>query len=131
MNLKRTTTKLMEKGKTIGLIGNEGKTKYTVVTRHDCDTRNLEVNNHFFERVTSFKHLGLDINEYADSHEEIRLRLIVANKCYFGLVPLFKSKLLSWKTKVTVQSPGETGSTITLVVHGQQQRRMTFERKVL
>jgi len=68
-----------------------------------------------FERVEKFKYLGVNINENAVSHEEIRLRLVAANKCYFGLVPLLKSKLLSWKTKNNVvQSSDKTGSTIRL-----------------
>jgi len=52
--------------------------------------------------VANFKYLGVNINENADSHEEIRLRLTAANKSYFGLVSLIKSKMLSWKTKITL-----------------------------
>lgn len=73
---------------------NKGKTKYMVVTRHNRETRHLEMNNFNFERVANFKYLGLNINENADSYQEIRLRLVAANKYYFGLFPLFKSKML-------------------------------------
>ena len=60
--------------------------------------KTLEVNNYNFERVANFKYLGVNIHVNADSHGEIRLRLVAANKCYFGLVPLFKSKIISWRT---------------------------------
>lgn len=86
-----------------------------IVTRHNHEIGFLKVNNYKFERVANFKYLGVNINENADSHEEIRLRLVAANKCYFGLVPLLKSKLLSWKTKNNIiQSSDKTSSTICL-----------------
>jgi hypothetical protein len=81
---------------------NEGKTKYMIVTGHNHEIKHLKVNNCSFKRVAIFKYLGVNINENADSHEEIRLKLVAVNKCYFGLVPLLKSKLLSWKTKITL-----------------------------
>jgi len=115
---------------------NEGKTKYMIVMRHNHETRHLEVNNYNFERVANFKYLGVNINENADNHEEIRLRLVAANKCYFGLVPLFKSKMLSWKTKITLYKVlirpvalyacGAWATTKT-----DENRLATFERKIL
>lgn len=101
-DLKRTTSKLIEEGEKIGLMVSEEKTKHMIVMRHNHEIRHMKVNNYIIERVANFKYLGININENADSQEEIRLRLVAANKCYFGLVPLLKSKLLSWKTKITL-----------------------------
>jgi len=101
-HLKKTTSKLIEESEKIGLIVNKEKTKYMIATKHNHETRHLEVNNYNFERVANFKYLGVNIKENADSHEEIRLRLVAANKCYFGLVPLFKSKMVLWRTKITL-----------------------------
>jgi len=42
------------------------------------------------------------VNVNANSQEEIRERLIAANRCYFGLSTLFKSKLLSRRSKTTL-----------------------------
>ena len=42
------------------------------------------------------------MNENANSQKEIRERLIAANRCYFGLSTLFKSKLLSRRSKTTL-----------------------------
>lgn len=100
-DLKRTTSKLIEEGEKIGLMVNEGKTKYMLVTRNDHETMNLEVNNHIFERLKNFKYLEVIINEDADRHEEKCLKLKAANKLYFELVPFFKSKL-SRRTKITL-----------------------------
>jgi len=71
------------------------------------------VNNYNFERVANFKYLGVNINENADSHKEIRLRLVAVNKFYFGLVPLFKSKIMENKNN-PIQNSDKTGSTICL-----------------
>jgi len=60
-DLKRTTRKLIKKGEKIGLMVNEGKTMYMIVTRHNHETRHLEVNNYNFERVANFKYLGVNI----------------------------------------------------------------------
>jgi hypothetical protein len=132
-DLKKTTSKLIENGEKIGLMVNEGKTKYMIITRHYHEIRHLKVN---FERVANFKYLGININENADSDEEIRLRLVAVNKCYFGLVPRLKSKLLSWKTKITLHKVlirpvalyacGTWATTMT-----DKNRQATFERKVL
>ncbi|VVC42633.1 Hypothetical protein CINCED_3A010975, partial [Cinara cedri] len=73
-----------------------------IVSRQYHRSDFLKVNEYTFERVRNFKYLGADINEDANSHEEVKKRLIAANRCYFGLLSLFKSKLLSRKSKVTL-----------------------------
>jgi len=52
------------------------------------------------EKVTNFKYLGVDVNKSANIYEEINHRIIAWYKCYFSMVSLFKSKLLSRKTKI-------------------------------
>jgi hypothetical protein len=134
-DLKITTSKLIQKGEKIRLMVNKGKTKYAILMRHNYEI-NLKVNNYYFKRVANFKYLGININENADSHEEIRLRLVAASKCYFGLVSLLKSKLLSWKTKITLYKVlirlvalYACGAWATTNTDGN--RLATFERKIL
>lgn len=55
-------------------------------------TRKLEIGGYTFKRVEHFKDLEAWVNENANSHEEIRERMIIANTYYFGLFTLFKSK---------------------------------------
>jgi len=62
----------------------------------------LKVDDYKFERVQSFKYLGAEINENANSHEEVKKRITAANRCYYSLMPLFKSRLLSIKSKITL-----------------------------
>jgi len=61
--------------------------------------RQLVIEDFSFERIEHFKYLGAGVNE---CQEEIRERLIAANRCYFGLSTLFKSKLLSRRSKTTL-----------------------------
>lgn len=55
-------------------------------------TRKLEIGGYTFKRVEHFKDLEAWVNENANSHEEIRERMIIANTYYFGLFTLFISK---------------------------------------
>jgi len=68
---------LAERGKKI----NETKVKYMIVFRQNHRTYSLKVNEYIFERVGNFKYLGADINENANSHKEVKRRLIAANRC--------------------------------------------------
>jgi len=55
-----------------------------------------------FEKESNFKYLEVNVNESANSHEEINRRIIARNKCYFSLILLFKEKLLSKRTKIRI-----------------------------
>jgi hypothetical protein len=68
----------------MGLMINEGKTKYMIVTRGNQldQNRSLEIKNYCFEKVESFKYLGVDINSYNNYYEEIELRIKAGNRCY-------------------------------------------------
>lgn len=57
----------------------------------------MEIDDYKFKKVDNFKYLEVDINNDANSHEIIKIHLSAVNRCYFGLVPLFKSKILSCK----------------------------------
>jgi len=96
----------------------------------------LVVKDLTFERVSNFKYLGVDINQQANSHEEINRRITAGNKCYFALEPLFKSRLLSKNTKlrlykvlirpVVLYACGAWAST-----KSDEKRLLIFERKIL
>ena len=73
-----------------------------ILSRQNHNTNYLKVDEYKFERVQSFKYLGAEINGNANSHEEVKKRLLAANRCYYSLMPLFKSRLLSIKSKITL-----------------------------
>jgi len=84
-NLKRTTENRIEAAKQIGLIINENKTKYMIVSRRKYSQNTIKIKDLNFENVHKFKYLGVDINTQADSHEEIHRKIIAGNICYFAL----------------------------------------------
>jgi hypothetical protein len=69
-----------EAGK-IGLIINENKTKFMIVSRREHPQSVLTIKDMSFERVWNFKYLEVDINSQANSHEEILRKITAGNKC--------------------------------------------------
>jgi hypothetical protein len=49
--------------------------------------------------VTEFIYLGTLINCKNDLEEEIKCRIIIGNRCFYGMLKLMKSQLLKRKTK--------------------------------
>jgi hypothetical protein len=72
------------------------------VTKKDCANgpAHIEIGPNKFEVVCSFTYLGSDVNCKNDISDEIRKRVLVANKCLHGLRKHLKSQLMSRKTKV-------------------------------
>lgn len=53
-----------------------------VISRRDNHGNHTEVENYKFERVHSFKYLGVKIYGTNIYHEEIKIRITAENKCY-------------------------------------------------
>jgi len=71
------TSKLIDASKGMGLHVNEGKPKYTVVSRRPPNLDSVDVDN--------FKYSGANINNENDMHMEIDERITSGNICYFGI----------------------------------------------
>lgn len=69
-----------------------------VVTRNNCRIGFLDIGDYKFEKMDNFKYLTVDAN----NHENIKIRLAAVNRRYLELVPLFKSKVLSCKSEITL-----------------------------
>jgi len=98
----QTLCGLMNASKLMGLSVNQEKIKYMFLsrkTKNEENMKDLKVDSLTFQQVSSFKYLGVHVNSANCMHEKIKLRLKSANKAYFAMVSLFKSKLLSRKTK--------------------------------
>jgi len=106
------------------------------VSRREQVQNSLLVGGFTFERVSNFKYLGVDVNQQANSHEEIKRRITAGNKSYFALVPVFKSRLISKNTKIrlykvlirpiVIYACGAWAST-----KSDEKRLLLFERKIL
>ncbi|KAL4096476.1 hypothetical protein QTP88_021422 [Uroleucon formosanum] len=82
-NLKKTTADLIEKSKDMGLVINE-------------------IGQMRFERVETFKYLGVGLDTTNGGHNEVQRRITAANRCFRMLRTLFKSRILSKKSKITM-----------------------------
>ena len=72
-----------------GLQINQEKTKYMTVERKNSLQKNkighLKIKNYKFERVASFKYLGVILNEDNNNQIDLQERIKSANKTYFML----------------------------------------------
>jgi len=129
---------LEEASKEVGLIINEGKTKYMLAanTWNSSKPCTIEIGRYNFERVDSYMYVYLGSLVTGDSSvsEEITNRLIAANRSYFGLKSQLKSqlrktKILAYNTNVR---PIFTYAAETLTTTKNDERILSiFERKIL
>jgi hypothetical protein len=98
-NLKTSTADLIEKSKDMRLVINESKTKYMILSRRIHNQIELIVGQMRFERVETFKYLGIGLDTINGGHIEVQRRITAANRCFGMLRPLFKSRIFSKNRK--------------------------------
>ena len=64
----------------------------------------LTIEDHKIEVVRRFKYLGTVINDNNDETEEIRARIVAANKAYSSLQTIFRSKQILRNNKINLQN---------------------------
>jgi hypothetical protein len=95
--------------------------------------KNLTIGEHNFEVVDEFKYVGTLINIKNSVPQEIKRRILAANISYYGLNKIFKSKHLTWRTKIrlykTLIRPVITyGSEAWVMNKADEGARYIFER---
>lgn len=86
----------------IGLRVNEDKTKLMLQSRRQRRRigQNITIEDHNFEVVNNFTYLGSNITNENEEVQEIHKRIAAANRTYFSLLPIMKSKNVHRKTKI-------------------------------
>jgi len=86
-SMKEDFQLLEEASEGVGLVINEGKTKYMVTANtQDCSKPHaIETGRYNFERVVSFTYLGSLVNGDSNVSEEIANPHIAIDISYFGL----------------------------------------------
>jgi hypothetical protein len=94
---------------------NQSKTKYMPVTKNECPNGPvlIEIGSYKFETVCSFTYLGSEVNCKNDIRNEMKTRILAANRCLRGLRKHLKSRLISRKT-YDLQSICKTGANVCL-----------------
>ena len=80
-------SRFAEEARSIGLAVNESKTKYLLspTAKDSSIGESIEIDGYNCEVVNDFVYLGCSINTDNDISLEIRRRITLANRCYFGL----------------------------------------------
>jgi len=107
-----------------------------VVLRRPPNIDSIVVDNYKFEKVDYFKNLGVNINNKNYMYIEINERITSGNICYFSIIKLLRSKLLSRGLKIlpyhSYLRPVITYTCeIWSLTKRDSRRLITFERKVL
>ncbi|XP_045492279.1 uncharacterized protein LOC123691743 [Colias croceus] len=108
-----------------------------VPRRTPSETRqDIVIGDKTFAAVHDFVYLGSLISDQNEISAEICKRIMAANKCYFGLLRYFRSKLLSRNIKVllykTLLRPVLTyGSESWVLSKKDEDCLLVFERKIL
>ncbi|MXP61705.1 hypothetical protein FD744_25325 [Pantoea sp. Taur] len=127
---------LLEAAKVLGLEINSNKTKYMVTGEAARPGETINIGFFNFEKVDQFTYLGSLVTQDNSPAAEVKRRILMANKCYFGLRKEFTSRLLSRQTKHhlyrTLIRPvllygSETWTTSKRI----EQDLLVFERKIL
>jgi len=84
----------------MGLRINEKKTKYLATREIKIQQRYFQIKNFNFEAVQSFTYLGSLTNVNNDNSAEIKKRILMTNKGFYGLKRQFRSPFLSIKNKI-------------------------------
>jgi hypothetical protein len=95
--VKYTFISMEKAAKEVGLTINERKTKFVAlndpVYSDLTHTRSFAIDSYNFEVATEFIYLGTLINCKIDMDEEIKRRIIIGNRCYYGTSKMMKSQL--------------------------------------
>jgi Reverse transcriptase (RNA-dependent DNA polymerase) len=133
-------SKLEREANRIGLHVNEDKTKFLMVsaserTRKIVGTQ-LVIGDKSFEVVKEFKYLGAMVDDCFNTSYEIRQRIVSAQKAFYGIKHLLRSKEVTRKAKfelykTLIRPVAIYGSESWNTTDEDEYRLGVFERRVL
>jgi len=137
--IKSLGKKLIKAAEKVGLTVNDDKTEYLVVSRNNQNyglEQHIELEVHKFKKVSQFKYLGSIIIQDNELKTKVSLRIQLANKGYYRLERILKSRTLSQNLKIrmymTLLRPIVLyGSETWALRKAEEQRLGVFEKKVL
>jgi endonuclease/exonuclease/phosphatase family metal-dependent hydrolase/ribosomal protein S28E/S33 len=100
---KEVLVNLDSSAREVGLRINENKTKVMTQTRRNTPIRqNLTVADYNFENVENFVYLGTNISKDGNETEEIKRRILLANKTYYWILPIIRNKDVHRNAKLRI-----------------------------
>lgn len=104
-DLREMTRIMMQETEEMGLQVNDMKTKFMVCNRSRIigpDVQEMNIEGHIFERVETFKYLGVMISSKDTEEKEIQNRIRNASRSLFACHKIMSSKILSKPTKIRI-----------------------------
>jgi hypothetical protein len=134
--MKETFMALETSTRKMRLAANEVNTKFMKVGKKLTTVAHFTVGNYKFEKVHMFKYLGSLVIDKNDLCVEIKNRIGLGNKCYYGLRKHLGSRSISSGTKCliykTLIRPVITyGAECCMLTKKDELQLTVFERKVL
>lgn len=107
-----------------------------IISQRQDFPNTINIDGHNFERVEKFKYLGSILSSKSEIEKDIQQRIVNANRAYFGLNNLFKSRLVSQNSKIklymaVVRPVLLYGCETWATSQTLEERICAFERKVL
>ena len=136
-DLKSIYKTLKIEAEEVGLLINPTKTKHMLISRNNKNNnKNLIIDNISIESVKEFCYLGVLINNRNEEEQEIKYRIMKANRAYFDLNKVLASKLISRRTKIriykTIIYPILTYGSETWILNKKEEKQLiVFENKIL
>lgn len=137
-DLEEMYIELEKQTKMLGLKINIQKSKYMNVTKKapHQQTNKIQIGVHSFDKVNEFVYLGSLLTSNNELKDEINRRISIANRAYYALLPIIKSKIIARKTKLNIYKtlirPIVTyGAETWTLTKSVSARLAVFERKVL
>jgi hypothetical protein len=85
-------------GKEVGLKINEQKTKVLTQSKERrYPEQDINIGNVKLEEASNFMYLGTRLTNKNEELEEIQSQMQAANSSYFSVLPLIKSRGISWR----------------------------------
>lgn len=134
---KETLLNLDDAAKEVGLQINESKTKIMTQTRKQMtNNQTLTIGGYNLERVDKFTYLGSELTQDGQESNEIKRRIQLANKTYFSVLPIIKSRCIHRKTKLLIYKSMVRpvlcyGCETWTLTQASEKLLNAFERKVL
>jgi hypothetical protein len=134
--LKEAFLSLERAAREVGLRINDERTKYLTTKVNKNRPKYFQIEKFKFEMVQSFTYLGSLIDANNDISAEIKKRILLANKGFYGLNRQFRSQFISIKNKIklykTLIRPVLAYGSETWVLPKYEETILgVFERKIL
>lgn len=137
-NLEDSYLRIVNAAEPMGLKVNIDKTKYMQSSANPTSNQSstIKIGGFDFEAVQNFTYLGSSVNTTNDMTEEIKRRIMLANRTLFGLSRILRSKFVRRNTKLKIYRT----LIIPVLVYGAETWTLSaahksmlgvFERKIL